>query len=299
MSEELKTLMELEDGDPGQQRTQVVALRKIRPNPYQPRQVIEMEKIEELAQSIKTYGLLQPVIVRPFQGEYQLVAGHRRMMACQRLGWSEIPAMVRQLSDSAMATVALIENLQRENLSFLEEAQGYERLLREFHLTQEVLAQRLGKSQSTIANKLRLLKLPAPVKDRLSAQEITERHARALLKLPDEATMLRVVQEIINLGYTVQQTERRVSEYLAQTESAPVRERKKVIIRDIRIFLNTVRQAVSILESGGLDARVKEQDFGDYLEVTIRLPKTKRKTENDVNRHPSPSAGSHSIFPGQ
>lgn len=299
MSEELKTLMELEKGAKKQEITQAVPLNNIRPNPYQPRTYIEEEKIDELAQSIKTYGLLQPIIVRVVQNEFQLVAGQRRILACRRLGWTEIPAIIRELSDSAMATVALIENLQRENLTFLEEAHGYERLLREFHLTQEVLAQRLGKSQSTIANKLRLLKLPAAVKDRLSGHEITERHARALLKLSDESAQLRIVQEIINLGYTVQQTERRVAELLSQKDSGAVRERKKVIIRDIRIFLNTVRQAVSILESGGLDAKVREQDFGDYLEVTIRLPKTKRKEENCVKSPQTLTGKAQTLFPRQ
>lgn len=290
MGEEWKILMDIGDKDLDQGEMCNVPVKKIRPNPYQPRKHIEPEKIEELAQSIKTYGLLQPLIVRKFQEGFELVAGHRRLMACEKLGWTEVAAIVRELSDSAMATVALIENLQRENLTFLEEAEGYERLLKEFALTQEVLAQRLGKSQSTIANKLRLLKLPASVKDKLMGQELTERHARALLKLPDEEAQLRVVQEVINLGYTVQQTERRVSEYLAQ-QSGPVKERKKVIIRDIRIFLNTVRQAVSIIQAGGLGAKIKEQDFGDYLEVTIRLPKQKGKAEN-VETTPQSQAAS-------
>ena len=290
MGEEWKILMDIGDKDLDQGEMCNVPVKKIRPNPYQPRKHIEPEKIEELAQSIKTYGLLQPLIVRKFQEGFELVAGHRRLMACEKLGWTEVAAIVRELSDSAMATVALIENLQRENLTFLEEAEGYERLLKEFALTQEVLAQRLGKSQSTIANKLRLLKLPASVKDKLMGQELTERHARALLKLPDEEAQLRIVQEVINLGYTVQQTERRVSEYLAQ-QSGPVKERKKVIIRDIRIFLNTVRQAVSIIQAGGLGAKIKEQDFGDYLEVTIRLPKQKGKAEN-VETTPQSQAAS-------
>jgi ParB family chromosome partitioning protein len=291
MGEEWKILMDIGDKDLDQGEMCNVPVKKIRPNPYQPRKHIEPEKIEELAQSIKTYGLLQPLIVRKFQEGFELVAGHRRLMACEKLGWTEVAAIVRELSDSAMATVALIENLQRENLTFLEEAEGYERLLKEFALTQEVLAQRLGKSQSTIANKLRLLKLPASVKDKLMGQELTERHARALLKLPDEEAQLRIVQEVINLGYTVQQTERRVSEYLAQ-QSGPVKERKKVIIRDIRIFLNTVRQAVSIIQAGGLGAKIKEQDFGDYLEVTIRLPKQKGKAENAETTPQSQAASS-------
>ncbi|MDW7650885.1 MAG: nucleoid occlusion protein [Bacillota bacterium] len=279
MSEEWKGLINIEEEGFEQGEIQHVPIEIIRPNPYQPRKHIEPDKISELAQSIKTYGLMQPVVLRKTAVGTELVAGQRRMMACRELGWSVIPAIVRNLSDSAVATMALIENLQRENLTFLEEAEGYERLLREFQLTQEVLAQRLGKSQSTIANKLRILKLPEPVKEKLLSQELTERHARALLKLQDEAKQLRVLQEICNLNYTVKQTEKRVAELMAHPESPAQKERKKVIIRDIRIFLNTIRQAVSILEAGGLGPKMKEEDCGDHLEITIRLPKQKPKQE--------------------
>ncbi|NLN07818.1 MAG: nucleoid occlusion protein [Firmicutes bacterium] len=280
--------MNIDLGDFEQNELQQIPINKIRLNPFQPRKDFEPEKLAELMQSIKTYGLLQPIIVRVVEGGYQLVAGDRRLRACSQLGWTEIPAVVRELSENAMATMALIENLQRENLSFLEEAAGYERLLREFGLTQEVLAQRLGKSQSTIANKLRLLKLPEKVKEKLLKEELTERHARALLKLPDAAAQEKILNEICNLNYTVKQTEQRVEEYLRSLSAPlPAKERKKVIIRDIRIFLNTVRQAVSLLESGGLGPKIKEKDFGDYLEITIRIPKQRKQKKT------RPAAGSH------
>jgi len=278
MGEDWRKLINIEEGDYEQKELQQIPIKKIRPNPFQPRKDFEPDKLAELMQSIKTYGLLQPVIVRMVQDGYELVAGERRLRACRQLGWTEIPAVVKELSENAMATVALIENLQRENLSFLEEAAGYERLLREFGLTQEVLAQRLGKSQSTIANKLRLLKLPEKVKTKLLAEELTERHARALLKLPDAAAQEKILREICNLNYTVKQTEQRVEEYLRSLSAPAVaRDRKKVIIRDIRIFLNTVRQAVSLLESGGLGPKIKETDYGDFLEVVIRIPKQKKQ----------------------
>ncbi|EEG76928.1 nucleoid occlusion protein [Dethiobacter alkaliphilus] len=299
MAEELKTLMEIEETQFDQEQIQYIAIANIRPNPYQPRKNIEEEKIYELAQSIKTYGLLQPVIARKSATGYELVAGHRRLLACKKLGWAEVPAIVRELSNSAMATVALIENLQRENLSFLEEAQGYESLIREFKLTQEVLAQRLGKSQSTIANKLRILKLPREVKEKLQIQELTERHARALLKLPGEEDQLKILQEVCNLRYTVQQTEKRVADYLSNLEPTAVKERKKVIIRDIRIFLNTVRQAVSILEAGGLNARLQENDLGDSIEVTIRLPKNKKNSAQAVKSTSVAAAVQRPLLPGQ
>lgn len=282
MRDDLKTLIDIENKEGEQGEIRYIFIKNIRPNPYQPRKQIDLEKIQELAQSVRTYGLLQPVIVRESQQQdYELVAGHRRLLACQILGWSEIPAIVKRLSNSGMATVALIENLQRENLTFLEEALAYDKLLQEFRpkVTQEVLAQRLGKSQSTIANKLRLLKLPEQVKEKLITEEVTERHARALLKLPDEHAQLRVLQEAINLQYTVQQTEKRVTEYLHKLNNPPGKERRKVIIQDIRIFLNTVRQAVSILEAGGVDIKVKEQDLGEKIEITINMSKQKKKNE--------------------
>lgn len=299
MAEELQTLIAIEESQFDHEQIQQIPIRNIRPNPFQPRKHLEKEKICELAQSIKTYGLLQPVIARKTHSGFELVAGHRRLLACEMLGWTEIPAIVRDLSNSAMATVALIENLQRENLTFLEEAEGYERLIREFKLTQEVLAQRLGKSQSTIANKLRILKLPREVKEKLGAEELTERHARALLKLPRAEDQLRILQEVCNLRYTVQQTEKRVSDYLSSLEPPVAKERKKVIIRDLRIFLNTIRQAVSILESGGLDAKLKETDLGDSIEVTIRLPKNKRKEANSVKSTSSTSMTHIPVLPGK
>lgn len=257
-----------------EEEIQMVLLELIQPNPYQPRKGFDPEKIDELAQSIKTYGLLQPIIVRKHGREYQLVAGERRHLACRKLGWKRIPAMVREYSDSAMAAIALIENLQRENLNFLEESEGLERLLNEFGLTQEVLAQRLGKSQSTIANKLRILKLPATVKNVLKDSTLSERHARALLKLPEEEQQLEAVHKVILEDLNVKQTEELVEEVLGKSGKARVRTHK-VVIRDMRIFLNTLRQAVAVIEKAGLKPSVTEKDFGDYYEVKICLPKRK------------------------
>lgn len=274
--DDLYSILSIEEHEFDRQDLQSIPLALVQPNPYQPRKTFDPEKIVELAQSIKTYGLLQPVIVRKIADRYELVAGERRFRAGLQLGWTEIPAFVKELSENAMATVALIENLQRENLSFLEEAAGYERLLKDFGLTQEVLAQRLGKNQSTIANKLRILRLPGAVKQRLTELDLSERHARALLKLPDEAAQIKILQEIANLGYTVKQTENRVDEYVKKLHPQP-RERKKVIIHDIRIFLNQIRQAVSILERGGLGPQMKEVDCGGHLEIHILVPKKKAK----------------------
>lgn len=259
-------------GEGSDDEIHMILMELIEPNPYQPRKNFDPEKIEELAQSIKTYGLLQPIIVREYKRKYQLVAGERRHLACKKLGWSRVPALVREYSDSGMAAIALIENLQRENLNFLEEAEGLEKLIREFGLTQEVLAQRLGKSQSTIANKLRILKLSDNVKGIIKNSALSERHARALLKLPLEEQQLQAVEKIAGGDLNVKQTENLVEALLAKEGKGKPRS-PKVVIRDLRIFLNTLRQAVQFIENAGLKPRVIEEDCGDYYEVRICLPK--------------------------
>ncbi len=251
-----------------------IALPLIRSNRFQPRESFDEEKIQELAQSIKTYGLLQPIIVTREEEGYSIVAGERRFMACKLLQWQEIPAIIRDYQGSSLAAVALIENLQRENLNIIEEAQGYKRLIEEFNLTQEVLAQRLGKKQSTIANKIRLLKLPAAVKELLSEGKLTERHARALLKLDSPEQQLRVAEFILEQNLNVNETEKLVSSLAQQAEArGGEKNRRKVVIRDLRIFLNTIRQAVHVIRQAGLNPEIKEIEKEDSWEIRITLPK--------------------------
>lgn len=246
---------------------------EISPNPFQPRQNFNEENLRELAQSIKTYGLLQPILVRRFQDGYQLVAGERRLRACKLLGWRQIPAVIRDVNDSAMAAMALIENLQRENLDYFEEAEGYQRLLGEFGLTQEVLAQRIGKSQSTIANKMRLLKLATSVQGKLLEAGLSERHARALLKLPDNDSREKVLEKIIKLSLNVRQTENLINGLLEDNEPSGESPTPKFVIKDYRIVMNTIRHAVATMEQVGLKPQVSQNEHDDYYEVTIRLPK--------------------------
>lgn len=264
-----------------------VPLDKITTNPYQPRKAFDQEKIEELAQSIKTYGLLQPVILSKEKEGYFIVAGERRYLACKRLGWVEIPAIIRKYPQSSLIAVALIENIQREDLNFLEEAEGYRRLMEEFHLTQEVLAQRLGKSQSSIANKLRLLKLPEEIKELLKAEKLSERHGRALLKLSCPQKQKKAVEQIMSEEMNVKETEMLVEEIQKPQQSAgegtaekklpdavhPREAQKKVVVRDARIFLNTMRQAVKMIRRSGLYPQVSETEDETCWEVRIRLPK--------------------------
>ncbi len=270
-----------QQGEKGEEIHQI-PVSKIISNPFQPRKYFDDEKIDELAQSIRTYGLLQPIILRKSGNGYEIIAGERRFKACNKLGMNYVSAIVKEANDGAMAAIALIENIQRENLNFLEEAEGLYRLLNEFNLTQEVLAQRIGKSQSTIANKLRLLKLPNEVKDQLKDSNLTERHARALLKLPEEQQM-PLLNRIINEGMTVRQTEEAIDiineSNLADADENAKTEKgiqRKLVIRDFRIFINSVKHMVKTIKDTGFDATLEENDFQDYIEVTIKLPKTKK-----------------------
>lgn len=259
------------EGESSKEKVIQARIDHLQPNPYQPRQSFPEEKIGELTQSIKTYGLLHPIIVRRAGRAYQIVAGERRVIACRNLGWKTIPAIVKELSDSAVAAMALIENLQRENLGYLDEASGYARLIQTFNLTQEVLAQRLGKSQSTIANKMRLLKLPEEVKDLLVKEQLSERHARALLRLNSAEQQKKMVQEIIQRDLTVSDTEKRIDRLVERKEIEKPGMQRKGMVRDMRIFLNTIRQAIKIIEGSGLSPEVEEKVEQDYIEVTIRL----------------------------
>ena len=278
------------ENNPDKEKVVTVELDKIAPNPYQPRRAFEEDKIEELSQSIQTYGLLQPVIVRKTgRDAYQLVVGERRVIACRRLGMNKIPAVIKELSDNAVATIALIENLQRENLDFIEEARGYERLIHEFNFTQEVLAQRLGKSQSTIANKLRLLKLPDKVIQLLTNGDLTERHARALLKLNSADEQEKLVEEIIQRDLNVKDTENRVEEILSDAQEDKGKGKKaqkgrssKGVVRDLRIYLNTIRQAIFMVKKSGMTPLVEESDGEEYYEINIKLPKKVEENSKNV-----------------
>ena len=282
MTEEWMDQFSLQENEPTTENVLAIDLARIRPNPFQPRQEMAEEKINELAQSIKSCGLIQPIVVRRAGDGYQLVVGERRYLACRKLGWKKIAASVRTLSDNAMAAIALIENLQRENLNYIEEAMGYTNLMKSFNLTQDQLAQRLGKSQSTIANKIRLLKLSDGVRATLLKNGLTERHARALLRLDAEEAQLKMLHEITERGLTVSQAEKRIDRIQETKGERKAKSRTKPVIRDMRIVLNTIREAVAVMQSSGLYPEVDETVEHDYIEVTIRL--TKEMIETRKNR---------------
>ncbi|WP_147535995.1 nucleoid occlusion protein [Bacillus marasmi] len=250
-----------------------IAIDQIVPNRFQPRTVFDEDKIEELARTIRTHGIIQPIVVREFeQGQFEIIAGERRWRAMKKLGWEEAPTIVKNLSDTETASVALIENLQREELSPIEEAIAYGKLLELHNLTQEALAQRLGKGQSTVANKLRLLKLPQEVQDELLSKTITERHARSLIPLKDPEKQVQLLQEIIEKGLNVKQTEDRVVKMLEQSEVKP-KPKRKAFSKDMRIAVNTIRQSLSMVSDSGIKLNAEEEEFDDFYQFTIRIPK--------------------------
>lgn len=206
-----------------------IPIEEIVPNPYQPRRVFSEKSLEELKNSIESYGVLQPITVRKKNEKFELVAGERRLRAAKLANLKTIPAIVHEVSDETSAVLALLENLQREDLNFIEEALGYENLIKEHNFTQQQLAEKLGKNQSTIANKLRILKLPESIKESLVQNGLTERHARALLKLPNEELMSQVVSKIIKNELTVKKTEKLVKDILDNIEAKEDTEKNKIL----------------------------------------------------------------------
>lgn len=252
-----------------------IPIGSIIPNRFQPRSVFDDEKIEELSRTIHTHGIIQPIVVRPLDnGRYEIIAGERRWRAMKKLGWEEAPAIVKNLNDTETASVALIENLQREELSPIEEAVAYGKLLQLHQLTQEALAQRLGKGQSTIANKLRLLKLPQEVQEALLNKQITERHARSLIPLKDPEKQVKLLAEIIEKNLNVKQTEERVVKMLQEPKEKP-KPKRKAYSKDVRIAVNTIRQSLTMVTDNGIALDAKEEEFEEYYQFTIKIPKKK------------------------
>ncbi|HDX9612333.1 TPA: nucleoid occlusion protein [Bacillus toyonensis] len=252
-----------------------IPIVNITPNRYQPRTVFDDARIDELALTIRTHGLIQPIVVRQYEDDkYEIIAGERRFRAATKLGWEKVPAIIKNLNDTETASVALIENLQREELTAIEEAVAYQKLIELHNLTQEALAQRLGKGQSTIANKLRLLKLPEKIKSALLEKSITERHARALIPLKNEELQLKVLQEIVEKQLNVKQTEERIAKLLEEVK--PKRKAKqKAVSRDARIAMNTIRQSLQMVADSGLNVNSEEEEFDEYYQITIKVPKKK------------------------
>ena len=252
----------------------------VRPNPYQPRREMDREALADLCASIRQYGLMQPIVVRQINKcDYELIAGERRLRACKMLGMIQISAIVVRAGGTDSAVMALIENIQRENLGYMEEAEAFCTLLSEHGITQEELAERLGKNQSTIANKIRILKLSPQIRAILAEHNLSERHARALLKLNDEKSRLKALNIIVARGLNVSKSEEVVEGILHEGDREKVDKKTANlrIFKDIRIFSNTIRQAVDMMKKSGILAHTSKVENEEFIEYTIKIPKNMEK----------------------
>ncbi|ADZ85936.1 nucleoid occlusion protein [Cellulosilyticum lentocellum] len=254
-----------------------VAIDRVIPNPYQPRKVFSDAALQELADSILEHGLMQPITVRMIGNSYELIAGERRLKASKLAGLETIPAVIVEVTTKDSAVLALIENLQRENLNFLEESQAYHKIMQDYGYTQQELAATLGKNQSTVANKLRVLKLSPMVQKLLVENNLTERHARALLKLPNEEYQLMALEKVIKQELNVKRTEQIIEQMLVDVTKEDMIKHKanqkvKSYIRDMRLVTNTITEAVNLIQKAGVDAKYTMKEHADSYEIRIKIP---------------------------
>lgn len=254
----------------------MINLNEILPNPNQPRLVFEEQELRQLADSIRLNGLLQPLTLRKNrEGSYELISGERRLRAGKLAGFEQLPCIVVDTDERQSAVFALIENIQRADLNFFEEAKAIQNLIVEWNITQEETSARLGKAQSTVANKLRLLKLTEAEQQTILQGGLTERHARALLKIEDPALRREVTAKIIQEKMNVIRAEAYIERRLAEAAS-PVRAEKRrvLIVKDVRLFLNTINKALDTMKRAGIPAQAEKKEDGEYIEYLVRIPLT-------------------------
>lgn len=245
----------------------LLPIDSIRPNPDQPRRTFSREELQELTISIAQVGLIQPLTVRPAREGYELISGERRLRACQLLGLKEVPCIVEQVSPEKSALMALIENVQRSDLSFWEEAEGYRRLLSVYGLSREELCRRIGKSPAFLSNKLRLLKLNPPVRAAAEQGNLSERHVRCLLSLESEGEQLKLIERIVKDGWSVRQTEA----YAAKAAPRPKPLRVLRLTKDCRLFLNGLNTLLDQLRQAGIAAEMEAEKREDGLDISLRI----------------------------
>ena len=259
----------------------LIPVEQIIPNPNQPRKTFKDESLTELAESIRTFGVIQPIQVRTVDNElYELVSGERRLRASKLAGIQEIPAMEVTISDKDSAVIAIIENVQREDLSFFEEAESYRQLIKYYDMTQEQVAALIGKSQSFVANKIRLLKLDDRVIQAVKTNQLSERHARALLKIPDEAIQREVIEQIHKQDLNVKKTEALVEkvreEVMTNNYDEKITPGKKARVKSFinaQIYINTIKSAFKVVKENKRSAKYKETEKDDRIVITITIPK--------------------------
>ena len=258
------------------ERVLTLRVEDIRPNPHQPRQTFDDEGLRELASSIRRHGILQPLTVRSAGGgKWELVAGERRLRAAKLAGLEKVPCIRREADDRESALLALVENLQRRDLHYLEEAAAIAAYIRQTGITQEEAAAQLGRSPSALANKLRLLRLSPACRELLVQNGLTERHARCLLRLEDGAERLAALRHIADKQLNVAQAEQYIDQRLAQLQSTPPR-RRTFILKDVRLFLNSLDRGLRMVREAGVDARTERQETDDAILLTIRIPKQRQ-----------------------
>lgn len=248
---------------------------KILPNPSQPRKIFQEDELKSLAQSIAENGLLQPVTVRKENGAFYLIAGERRLRACKLAGLKEIPAIIADCEPEDSAVLALLENVQRKDLQMFEQANAIVNLLREWEITQEEAAKRLGMSQSYLANKIRLLKLSPEEQNEILENKLTERHARALLRIDDMTLRQKILKTVAERKLNVCQTEELVNAAL-QPKKTPGKAKRTFVAKDIRLFINTIDHAVDAMKTAGIEAQTEKKETEEYIECTVRIPKLTR-----------------------
>lgn len=246
-----------------------IETEKILPNPYQPRR--DFDDLEGLAQSISQNGILQPLTVRRENGEIELVSGERRLRAAKMLGMETVPCIIVEMSGRNSAVMALIENIQRQDLSVFDEAEAIAKLIDFYGMTQEDAAVKLGKSQSTIANKLRILKLDESVRKKITEYGLTERHARALLKLPEEMRP-QILETVHCRNLNVEGTERLIETMLSKRTEMESLRKRSVVFKDVRLFVNTINKAVEMMKAAGINADSKQIKQEDFIEYIVKIP---------------------------
>ncbi len=250
-------------------------VNKIIPNKNQPRKSFDEKALEELSISIKSYGIIQPITVRKIYDDiYEIIAGERRFRAAKLINMETVPAVIIETGEEESAAMALIENLQREDLDFIEEAMAYERLIEDFDLNQTKLAEKVGKSQSTIANKMRILKLPESVKLKIREGGLSERHARALLKIEDEEILLNLVEKIVKKDLNVSATEKLVKSVIEDVNMNKVNDKRYVRnFINYKIYINTIKNAYNEIVKTGINAKFEQEESEEFIELKVRIPK--------------------------
>lgn len=246
----------------------------IYPNPNQPRSRFDFDELEGLAQSIRQNGIIQPIAVRVnASGNYELISGERRLRASRLVGISLIPCIIMEANDEKSALFALIENMQRSDLGFFEEASAIEKLIVDFNMSRDDVCRKLGKAAPTISNKLRLLKLPEDVRLKITQEGLTERHARALLRLPTRAQLDRALSIISDKRLNVAESEKLIDQMLSADKSSKKPTVK--LFKDVRIFVNTLNHAVDTMRRAGIEADSAKSETDEYIEYIVRIPKTR------------------------